>query len=162
MDPITETIKSYFDSKEWKYRLEEKSYSKGTYYVFDLTLRGNNETIDIIIIVDSNRDLLLLNCFPRVRFSPENRLGAITAVNEYNSDANLISTCINKHGDLVFSFHIYTGGINIISEETFGFEFELLFDAANEETAHIYKRALEFEPPVPQKKKRGIFSFFKK
>ena len=160
MNPITETIKSFFDSNNWHYDLELASDSEETNDqadIFIISMNGKHEQLDCKIIIEHANHCLLIMCSPRTHLYPENIPGALQAINEFNLRSKFVIGSITEKGNIIFSLGVYTGGINILSEQTFSIEFDLVTDAADDMTAHIYKKALESTP-----KKRSLLSFFKK
>lgn len=158
MDKITEIIKSYFDSEKWKYMFE--SNNDGTLQSLYSQFTGNNEILRFRINVFPNDKICQILCQPSTKINPNNILGAIQAINEFNLHSRLVCGCIGENGDIAFWLGRNTDG-DTFSQEAFAADFHIVFNAAEEETAQIFKKAILQTPVDRRNRRRGLFSFFK-
>lgn len=159
MDIVTETIKSYFESEEWKYDLE--SDDDNTCHSFYTVFNGRNEKLLFKIMVLPNSKICQIICQSETKFSPEYQYGASLAINEYNSYAPLVCGCVSEKGDITFWLGRNTDG-DTFSKEAFAADFDTVFKVTDNETAQILKRAIQLTPTETSKGGTGLFSFFKR
>lgn len=159
MDIVTETIKSYFDSEEWKYEL--KSEEDNTLHSFYTGFSGRNEELFFRINVIPDNKTCQIVCQSETKINTEYIFGAFKAINEFNLHSQLVCGCIGEKGTITFWLGRNTDG-DTFSKEAFAADFDIVFRVAENETAQILKRALQLTTSDSSNRKKGLFSLFRK
>lgn len=158
MDIVTETIKSYFDSEEWKYELRSEDNSLQSFYTM---FSGRNEELLFRINVYSENKICQIACQSETKINPEYMSGALHAINEFNLHSRLVCGCVGENGGISFWLGRNTDG-DTFSKEAFAADFDVIFRTADDETAQILKKAIQLTIPDSTSGKKCIFSLFKK
>lgn len=159
MDIVTETIKSYFDSEEWKYEL--KSEEDNSIHSFYIGFSGRNEELFFRINVFPEDKVCQIACQSETKIRPEYMSGASRAINEFNLHSRLVCGCVGKNGNITFWIGRNTDG-DTFSKEAIAADFDIVFRVTDNETAQILKRAIQLTTSDSSNRRNGIFSLFKK
>ena len=135
---MTSTIRSFFDSQEWKYRqyMDEDSVES-----FMLGFNGLNEEIMFRVDVMPNRNMYHIIAQSKTVIPPSNIDAAIKAINGYNLRAQVVSGCVSEEGNIIFWMGRNTDD-GSFSEEAFGCDFDMVMREADTATAQIFQEAL--------------------
>ena len=143
-----ETIKAYFDEREWNYEIEFKNDTYSIFTCFD----GTHETLTFRINIHADTDIYNIACRPD-RIIPVDCLEkAKSVVNDFNLGSLLICSCIASKGNIIFYISRQLKN-QTFTQETFEDDFERLFRIADNESAHIYMRSVN-----PEVKKKGLLA----
>lgn len=154
MNEVIETIKTYFDSLEWKYDVNTDNESMQT---IETGVNARNEKINIRVRVFPSKSRYQILCQPLTTIAPEHLDEAIAAINDFNCSSATVSGCIGNKGNIVFWLGRNTDG-DAFSAEAFEADFDDVLSAADFETAQIYKRAYSASRATT----KGLFSFLRK
>lgn len=135
---IEDVIKGYFDKREWRYRMYTDEDSVIT---FRLGFTGDNENLTIHVNVFHDEAMYQIICQSETKLSHDDINSGIIAMNEYNLTARIVSGCITDVGNIVFWLGRNIDG-NTFSEQAFAVDFNMVICETDDETAQIYKRAL--------------------
>ena len=80
-------------------------------------------------------------CQSETKLLQENINNGIIAMNNYNLKAHVVSGCIGSEGNIIFWLGRNIDG-NTFSEQAFAVDFDMVIKETDDETAQIYKQAL--------------------
>ena len=135
---IEDVIKGYFDKQEWHYRMYTDEDSIIT---FRLGFNGDNEKLMLKVDVVPDNAIYHIVCQSETKLLQENINNGIIAMNNYNLKAHVVSGCIGTEGNIIFWLGRNIDG-NTFSEQAFAVDFDRVIKETDDETAQIYKQAL--------------------
>lgn len=136
---VTTMIRTFFDSRQWKYRMYTEEDSVVS---FALAFRGDNEETMFRIDVMPNNNIYHIIGQSNTTIPTSNVNAGIRAINQYNLRAKVVSGCVCDNGAITFWLGRNTDG-GTFSEDAFSYDFDMVMRAVDDESAHIFKEAME-------------------
>lgn len=138
---LLKAITTHFDENELKYELEQDSDNEDVYYIhtgFD----GDNEDVNLLIDVFPKRQFYTIIGYSDTKVDSLYRDAAIRQMNDYNAESLIVPGYIDEKGRIVF-WLARNAAYGAFSEEGFAIDMMQVVNKVDDETAHIFKTALE-------------------
>lgn len=138
---LLKAITTHFDENELKYELEQDSDEESDYYIYT-GFKGDNERVNVRIDVHPKLQFYAIIGYSDTKVDSLYRDAAIRQMNVYNAESLIVPGYIDEKGRIVFWLARNTDG-GAFSEKGFDVDMMQVVNKVDDETAHIFKTALE-------------------
>lgn len=139
METLTEMVKSYLDSQEWHYQINEAK-EVGDDNVISLGFNLEHERISVYILLDETSMTYRIRSMPDLNKPIEEDFGILKAVNQYNSKRAFIKLTLDKDNDLCFGMDGIIYDLNK-GMKYFVADLDIVLKEVDNETAQILRHA---------------------
>lgn len=141
---IEDVVRGFFDKQEWKY---QRYIDEDSVITFRLGINGENETFMLNVHIFPDNDLYQIVGRTETTLPQDAIKNGMIAMNDYNMESSVVSGYITTEGNIIFWLGRNIDG-NTFSEKAFSADFYMVTKETDDETAQIYKHALNSKGPL--------------